>query len=194
MKKILFDASVHFGQFALDNPELRTSCKNSQASIQIREASPIQAYYTYFENGWMDRVIWDLDRELQDAFYPFMDLFYSNKNIRGLADTLEEMNFATMLATKFPNLSSSNAISCALAVTRRIDEVHTLYASLLDEKLVTYMREQYEVHIMKPTSGAETPFENDATSELEARYQIALKGFEASRMNLLKNLHDDIAI
>ena len=191
MKTILFDASIHFGQFCIDNEDLRISCKNSQASLLPDEDVDIKAFYTYFENGWMDDVIWSLEREVQDVYYPFMDVFFSNKNIKGLADNIEEMSFATMLATKFPKISSSSAITFALAVTRRADEVHTLYKSMLDPKLVAYMMDSYGVLVTKPPLSKEMEF-TCTHHNLEELYQKSLAAFKDGKITLTSKLHDTI--
>jgi hypothetical protein len=191
MKKILFDASIHFGQFSITNPDLRIRCKNSQASI-LPDSDEFKALYTFFENGWMDAVIWSLTRDVQDTYYPFMDVFFSNKNITGIADNLEEMSFATMIGSKFPDITSSAAITCALAVTRRADEVHTLYKSLLNPKLVEYMKQHYNVEIKIPVAGPEAKFVFQDGNDLEDLYEKALEKFKIHGTDLLSSLHDEI--
>jgi hypothetical protein len=189
--KILFDASIHFGQFAIDNEERRIRCKNSQICVTPNEDSPHTALYTYFENGWMDSVIWDLERDEQDTYYPFMDVFFSNKNINGLADTLEEMSLATMLATKFPDVTSSGAITCALAITRRVDEIHTLYKALLNPKLVSYMYDTYSVVIKVPDLTEEQDFLPVEGHDLEPLYKKAFETFKNKGVDITNKLHDE---
>jgi hypothetical protein len=191
MKTILFDASIHFGQFCINNEDLRIRCKNSQAMLLPNEDADRKGFYTYFENGWMDSVIWNLEREVQDIYYPFMDVFFSNKNISGLADNIEEMSFATMLATKFPSMSSSSAITCALAVTRRADEVHTLYKSMLDPRLIKYMQDNYGVLVQEPPLDKEINF-TCSHHNLEELYQASLVSFKKGDVALTEKLHDSI--
>lgn len=188
--KILFDASIHLGQFVTDNESLRISCKNSQAAISEKGNDKVKGYYTFYENGWMDKIVWNLERQVQDTFYPFMDVFFSLKNIEGLADTTEEMAFAAQLGAKFPVVESSNLISCALAVTRRIDVVHTLYKTLLHPELVDYMAKKYGVKISLPPTTAENTFgENTEVHSLEKLYEDALSGFKKGNINILNTLH-----
>ena len=86
MTKIVFDNSIHLGQFNIDNNSMRIAAKNSQIMISTKPIREVIGIESFNENSVSDDIIWGLEREPQDTFYKFMD------------NTTEEMSF------KEPNL------------------------------------------------------------------------------------------
>lgn len=73
--KDFFDASVFLGMNSADE-EIRKACKTFFASRFAAGAAT-----SLDQVGRCDDVIWRYSRELQDAYYPFMDLLHSAMRI-----------------------------------------------------------------------------------------------------------------
>jgi hypothetical protein len=188
MKKILFDASIHLGQFDIENEERRISCKNSQASISEKSGEGLIGYYTFNENGWMDKIIWFLERKAQDAFYPFMDNYFSTRNIAGIPLSQKNLVLAQELSTKFPKLDISNALSCSVAISNNINIIHTYYPTLLDRSIVEYMKKN-NIAITFPPSSKELLFTQNKNPDIETLYQAALREFKKNKVKIFTRLH-----
>ncbi|MFT7557398.1 MAG: hypothetical protein ACI83D_000062 [Planctomycetota bacterium] len=188
--KIIFDASIHLGQFCINDEAIRVACKNSQTSIKTTQNAGPAASYTFNENGWMDKIIWGIDRESQNTFYPFMDVFYSVTDTTGVDLTIADTQLAIEIVDTFPDLSISNALTCAVAINNQIEEVHTVYPGLLSQNLKEYMATNHNVSIVKPESGKEEVFQDSSQLNLESLYQAALEVFRKNQVNLVDYLHD----
>lgn len=190
-KIITFDASIHLGQFIITNEQIRLACKNSQTDIAAKGHDGIIGLCTFNENSWVDHVIWDLTREQQDAFYPFMDIFHSVKNIIRVPLT-DSLNSVALQIQKGTNLPIANALTCAAAVLSNSDTIHTLYTNLLNVAVQKYLRDKHYITITTPPLGTEQKF---TEKNLENNYQNALTLFRAKKINLLKKeLSDKVKI
>lgn len=178
MKKILFDSSVHLGQFDIRNELKRVWCKNSQISISDKNGiDSVKGYYTFNENGWMDKIIWGLDRLTQDTFYPFMDMFYSVKDIDGVPFDSNCLNIFNDLKLKFYNIDDSNLLSASVAIENGMDEIHSAYEAFQNTELVSYISTK-GVKVLCPTikSFKEKTFSEEGN--LENLYQDAYSHFQ----------------
>jgi len=180
----LFDASVHLGQFSLSDNDLRIACKNAQALLATKGQAGMVGVCTFNENSRVDHLIWDLQREEQDVFYPFMDVFHSVKDIQRIALNNEDMRMALLLADSL-HINASNALTCAVAARLHVPIIHTLYPELLAPAVVQSMKESHGVIIQKPDAGTEAIFPE---STLEQAYQNALQFFRQNNLDLLQIL------
>ncbi len=181
---ILFDASIHLGQFTLTSDEDRIACKNSQALLATKGQTGVAGVCTFNENSYVDHLIWDLTREEQDVFYPFMDVFHSVKDVERIALTAEDMTMALQIADAL-SLPVSNALTCAVAVRLKVSVIHTLYPSLLAPAVSEFMKKTYDVAIQKPDAGVEMQFTEPS---LEQSYGNALQLFRERKLDLLQIL------
>ena len=86
--KEFFDASLFLGMNSVDE-QMRKSCKNFFAS---RFAGIVTT--SLDQVGRCDDIIWGYSRELQDAYYPFMDQLHSVMRICRQAFTQTELDRA----------------------------------------------------------------------------------------------------
>jgi len=186
--KILFDASVHLGQFSLASEQIRIGCKNSQASISSKESATRAGFWTDNENGRVDSSVWTLGRNLQDNYYPYMDNFFSLKNIYQVQLAKDSTKKALELTDQNLGLSFVSAYTCATAITSKVSEVHTLYADLLNNSVVEFMKSDHGILILKPFSDSENMFDEEV---LEKTYGVALAAFQQENVDALKSLNDD---
>lgn len=184
-RKVLFDSSIHVGQFHIRNEGTRVACKNSQVHISSKPQAEIVGVVSFNENSWTDDVIWALDRETQDRFYKFMDVFHTVKNIDRVPLSADDAKLALELSESF-ELDISNALTCALAISRDAHEIHTCYESLLKPEFVRHFDDIYNVDIVKVTAAAENTYAED---DLERHYQDALAAFRQKNINLIDMLH-----
>lgn len=185
MNKIIFDASIHLGQFCITSEDIRIASKNSQTAISTRPQEEIVGVITFNENSWIDHVIWALEREQQDTFYKLMDVFHTVKNIDRIELTTQDAKLALEIVEKI-NLDISNALTCAVAVSKNIDFIHTNYKSLLNDSVVSYIKDTYNIDITSSLIGEEKKFPEES---LETYYQDALEIFKKSNINLIDRLH-----
>ncbi len=185
-KTIMFDASIHLGQFCLTSEETRLGCKLSQISIGRQSLDSDAGLWTDNENGRVDNAIWALPRELQDDFYPFMDLFFSVSRINQVQLEQEDVNFAFKLMELDLQLSFLSAYTCSVAINRNISELHTLNADMLNQPLILHMQ-QHSLLIVRPTAKHETQYGDE---QLESAYQGALTAFKKIGVNVLDRVED----
>ena len=57
MKKIVFDNSIHLGQFAISNEQLRIACKNSQITLSNKTEEEVVGIESFNENTYSDGMI-----------------------------------------------------------------------------------------------------------------------------------------
>lgn len=181
---LLFDASIHLGQFCLDDEVQRIACKNSQAQIATKGRQGIVGVCTFNENSWVDHIIWDLQREEQDVFYPFMDVFHSVKDIQRIPLDVRDID-TTKAFVETLHLNPSHAQMCAVAVRLQVPVIHTLYAQLLDPVVVEHMHTEHGILMQKPSAGTETVFPEP---KLEDAYQDAFRLLRTRNIDLLQTL------
>ncbi len=183
--KIVFDASIHLGQFSLDSQDMRVACKNSQVRISAKGSADVVGVVTFEENSWVDHIIWQLKREQQDAFYPFMDVFHTVKNIERMPLTPDMLNGARDWSFKGwviekPGYEVSNALTRAAADLAKADEIHTCYPDLLRSR-----ETGSPTRVMLPRSGFELTYPEPG---LEENYQMALKRLREDGIDLFQML------
>lgn len=180
MVKLFFDASIHFGQFSLQSEAIRIACKNSQIAISNKPQVDCVGLTTFNENGWVDHVIWDLERDEQDIFYPFMDVFHTVKNINRVPLLDEDVTLAKKIQTD-TGLAIAHAWSCAAAARHKVTIYHTLYQELLTDKVLKYMQTNHGIAITRPP---EDPEQNFTAGNLEQLYQNALVFLRKNNLDL----------
>jgi hypothetical protein len=185
MTRILFDSSIHLGQFCISDETLRLACKNSQASISAKPENEIVGVVSFNENSWSDHIIWSLERDVQDVFYKFMDVFHSVKNIDRIELLPSDAKLALEIAENL-GIDISNALSCAIAVGHQVDEIHTFYPSLMTPQSKGWMAKHYGIAISLPTAHQERKF---SEQDLEQYYQDTLLTFRQTATNLIEQLH-----
>lgn len=178
--KIAFDASVHFGQFSTNSEEIRIACKNSQIAISTKPASETIGLASFNENSWVDHIIWELSREQQDTFYPFMDVFHSVKNIERIPLDKINMILAAELSEKL-GLETSDALTCAIAIIHKADAIHTFYPDLLKDSAKAHLQKEYGIAVMQPVAQSEEKY---AEQGLEDSYQKTVDKFKQEGINL----------
>ncbi len=186
-KRVLFDASLHLGQFCLSSDEVRFGCKTSQANLSRKGEDECVGLWTDNENGRVDNAIWSLPREVQDTFYPFMDRFYSMKQINQVPLERQDVESAIKFLDQHSDISFQSAYTCAVALRIGAAEIHSLYKDLHSESIVQFMRSK-NVLIQKPSEVDERSFPEP---ELEATYQDALSHFKKAHVDVLDFLNDD---
>ena len=184
--KILFDASVHFGQFALNSEATRIGCKVSQVSISSGDSKDVIGVVSFNENSWVDHVVWGLDRETQDIFYRFMDLFHSLKQIERVPLTTVDARFAEKISQEH-RIGISHALTCAVAIRTGAQEIHTLYQEMFIPALITYMKTVHSIQILTPTASTELMY----SGELEQYYQDALRRLRSTHIDLLTHVRGE---
>lgn len=172
MKKIVFDNSIHLGQFAINNEEMRISSKNSQAMLSNKSDQEIVGIESFNENTYSDDIIWGLDRITQDTFYPFMDMYHSVKNITRIPLNREDSEIALKIAQEF-NIALSNALTCAIAINYKANEIHSWYSDFKNKNLIQFL-ESFNISINKLNHKIENKFDEP----LETLYQNALQRFK----------------
>jgi hypothetical protein len=183
--RIAFDNSVHLGQFSTTDEALRLAAKNSQAMISLKPGSEIIGIEAFNENTYSDDIIWTLDREPQDTFYKFMDVYHSVTNILRVPLTPENAELALGIH-KDIGLHIANALTCAVAILNDADEIHSFYHELKQPALIQYMREKHRIAVTYPRSTDELRFSDD---QLESYYQGALATFRAASIHLPLKFH-----
>lgn len=183
MKKIVFDNSIHLGQFAINNEQLRIACKNSQVILSNKAEEEVVGIESFNENTYSDDIIWSLERSVQDTFYPFMDVYHSVKNIIRTPLHSDDTETALKISKEF-NIILSNALTCAIAIREKADEIHSIYSEFKSKELIEFM-ESFNILIILPGFSEEMQFE----SNLEDLYQKALEKFKDSGVNLLNQFH-----
>ncbi|HLD07765.1 MAG TPA: 2OG-Fe dioxygenase family protein [Candidatus Peribacterales bacterium] len=181
-KNILFDSSSHLGQFDLHEPT-RIACKNAQ--VAFANDHRLSGAYTFEENTYVDKTIWQLERGIQDTFFRFMDLFQSIKNI-----TQIPLNPRTcILASQLKQDSEhhiSDALTVAAAIDRNFDLIQTL-RSAIGKIVQNTHRENLpavdQLDQLDQHSNIQEHSYNDQT--LECAYQDALRAIRDNKVNLL---------
>lgn len=192
MKHILFDAGSHLGQFCLSNEQVRLGCKEMQVAIAARADAVCVGHWTDQENGRIDSTIWSLPRQVQDAYYPFMDRFFSSANIRQAPLQDEDIDLMRTLRAEMEVATGCvigllDCLNCARAVHAGAQTIFTLSVAMLDPAVVAYMHSQCSISVRQPIADRDIPYPD---LELEKCYQQALRTFQHSRIDPLKVMKD----
>jgi hypothetical protein len=177
---VLFDASIHLGQFCIQSDQTRLACKHSQGAL----ASTI-GIWTDTENGRVDNAIWTLPRVLQDEFYPFMDRFFSIMRIDQIQLAEGDAKFAMELMKCGLHISFQSAYICSVAISQKAQELQTLYSDLLKPEASTHIQTHFGLSIRQP------PYDENvlyADTELESAYQRALSAFTDANVDVLDHM------
>lgn len=183
--RIAFDNSIHLGQFSTVDEAMRIAAKNSQAMISLKPASEVVGIEAFNENTYSDDIIWTLEREPQDNFYKFMDVYHSVTHILRVPLSPENAELALAIHKK-TGLHIANALTCAVAILHKADEIHSYYLELRQPNANQYMLENYGIKITLPDTNSELKFPDPA---LESYYQAALETFRAARIHLPLKFH-----
>ncbi len=184
MEKILFDTSIHLGQFSITDEAVRIACKNSQAMISVKPDTNVIGIESFNENSFADNIIWKLPRLPQDVFYKFMDLYHSIKSITRIPLTMEDTRNALEVAGEF-SIDLSNALTCALAIKNEATEVHSYYQDFKKEELRMYL-ETHQIKVIVPQTSNEMKFKE---TDLEAYYQETLDTFRKFNIHITEMFH-----
>ena len=184
--RIAFDNSIHLGQFSTADEAMRVAAKNSQAMISLKPESAVIGVEAFNENSYSDDIIWTLDREPQDKFYKFMDVYHSVTHILRVPLAPENAELALAIH-KETGLHIANALTCAVAILHNADQIHSFYRELKQPAALRYMQDKYRITVTYPTSSDELRFSN---AELESYYQGALATFRAANIHLPLKFHD----
>jgi hypothetical protein len=177
--RIAFDNSIHLGQFSTADEAMRVAAKNSQAMISLKPKSEVIGIEAFNENTYSDDIIWTLEREPQDTFYKFMDVYHSVTNI--LRVPLRPDNAELALAIhKDLGIDIANALTCAVAILHQADELHSFYGEFRQAKVAQYMQDKHRIIVTYPSNSNELSF---ADAQLESYYQSALATFRAARIH-----------
>lgn len=186
MRKIVFDNSIHLGQFSVNNEGMRIAAKNSQILISAKSGTEVIGLESFNENTFSDDIIWGLEREPQDAFYKFMDLYHSVKNVTRIPLETDDAKEAIMLSEKL-GINISNALTCALAIKNQADEIHSFYQEFDNQKLKGFLKTKGVAVITKLNNQTEKTFFEPG---LEGFYQDSLAVFKKEKINLPDKFHD----
>lgn len=178
---VMFDASIHLGQFCTRSEQTRIACKHSQISI---ERSP--ATWTDTENGRVDNAIWSLPRALQDEFYPFMDRFFSIMQINQIQLAQADAQLALNLMSDELKLSFQSSYLCSVALSTQVQELHTLYTDLLERDASALLQSRFGLLVRHPALDRTEAFYADV--ELETAYQRALHAFTDANLDVLDHM------
>jgi hypothetical protein len=184
--RIAFDNSIHLGQFSTEDEAMRVAAKNSQAMISLKPESQVVGIEAFNENTYSDDIIWTLEREPQDTFYKFMDVYHSVTNVVRVPLSPENAELALAIH-KDTGLHIANALTCAVAILHKADEIHSFYRELMQPAAIKHMQDKYRIDVTYPRSTSELRFSNP---ELEAYYQGALATFRAAHIHLPLKFHD----
>lgn len=183
--RITFDNSIHLGQFSTADEAMRIVAKNSQAMISMKPGTEVVGIEAFNENTYSDDIIWTLEREPQDKFYKFMDVYHSVTNILRVPLTPENAELALGIH-KDIGIDIANALTCAVAVIHKANEIHSFYHEMKQPAAIQYMLEKFGIAVTFPHSSEESNFPN---AELESYYQGALATFRAARIHLPSKFH-----
>jgi len=203
MMKEMYDASIHGGQFSL-NEDTRVRCKNAQVRISSKQQQTTWSLpaiiwvCTFWENTESDNVIWEtLTRKEQDVFYPWMDVYHTIKHIEKIRDANIIASFDVYTLQKDLGCTFSSALIFAWAVLTNTNTIYTLYDDLLIPTIVDYMKNNYDIVVAMPFIWEELSYigwekqpEDWKVFDLESLYIDAMNLYRERNINLLQNLFD----
>lgn len=180
---VLIDHSAFIGQFSISNEALRLSAKHALSQIGIGEDPELIAVETFEENGYTDDTLWGLSTEVQDEFFPFMDLFHTRLQTEREPLQQKDAELALEIA-RTVECHLSNALSCAVAIRRDIGCILSFYEDFHDAGLQEYLKE----HKIRVVSADQT-LASTYPAELESLYERALKCFQGQGIDLTEFPH-----
>src|SRR3989344_5477852 len=182
--KILFDNSIHLGQFSLTDEKMRISAKNSQVMISQKPEAEIIGVENFNENAYSDDIIWGIPREPQDVFYKFMDVYHSLKNVDRVPLNNEDSENALKISKEL-SINISNALTCAIAIRTKANEIHYFYSEFKKENVIHFLSTSGIV-VNNPTSEKENSFSED---NLETYYKDSFACFKKCEIDLVSKFH-----
>lgn len=162
-----------------------------QASVSPLGTDDVVGQWTDLENGRTDRAIWNLPTAVQDTYYPVMDRYYSIMNVKQQPMTETEEDLSIALRKQLASLNPYSRQTIATAILSGTTEIHTLFAELLSDDVVSYVRDEHDIQIVLPEANVEQEY-RDAV--LEERYHTALKTFALFGVNPPAQLDDTRAV
>ena len=183
--KIMFDSSIHLGQFHLGDDHIRVAAKNSQVMISSKPATAITGVEAFNENSYSDDIIWTLEREPQDCFYRFMDVYHSVKTIDRIPLNVKDAESALVIQREL-GLHMSNALTCAVAIANHCDELHSIYAEFSRKDVIQHLQKQHGIRVTLPSTDKELHFPETG---LEQFYVDALATFRRWNAELTTAFH-----
>lgn len=183
--RIAFDNSIHLGQFSTADESMRIAAKNSQAMISMKPGTDVIGIEAFNENTYSDDIIWTLAREPQDQFYKFMDVYHSVTHILRIPLTAENAELALSIH-KDLGIDIANALTCAVAVIHKADEIHSFYGQMKQPAVIRSIQEKFAILVTYPRPGDELRFPD---ADLESYYQNALSTFRKARIHLPLQFH-----
>lgn len=181
---LVFDSSIHLGQFCPNNEAMRVFSKNSQACLSQKPSNQTVGLVSFDENSFADDFIWSLERKVQDTFYKFMDRFHSITNITRIPLSQNTLKLTSALSKKF-GIQTSNALTCSLAMQNGAQELHSFYSDFKKPKLVDYLAKNG----VKVNNFVESSEKQFASKELEKFYQETLVTFRSNKINPVAAFH-----
>ncbi len=182
--KIVFDNSVHLGQFCITDEQIRVAAKNSQIMVSKKPDTARIGVESFNENTFSDDIIWGLQREPQDVFYKFMDIYHSVKNVDRVALSVEDSKKALEICGAL-HIDISNALTCTIAMRVGAEEIHSFYPDFKKDTVVSFLKEQ-SIAVNNPAAETEQAFLEDG---LEQYYQDALTTFRKWGIDLAAKFH-----
>ncbi|OGN05734.1 MAG: hypothetical protein A2831_03645 [Candidatus Yanofskybacteria bacterium RIFCSPHIGHO2_01_FULL_44_17] len=184
MKKIVFDNSIHLGQFSITDESMRIASKNSQIMISEKSNDEIIGVESFNENTYSDDTIWGIPREPQDVFYKFMDVYHTLKNVDRIALSKEDTRKALEISEKL-GIQISNALTCAIAIRVKAEEIHSFYSEFKKIEVAELLASE-SIILNNPSIEIENKFSED---NLEKYYQDALASFRKHGIDLAEKFH-----
>ena len=182
--KIVFDNSIHLGQFCTSNEQMRIAAKNSQIMISLKPNTDCLGVESFNENAFSDDIIWGIPREPQDVFYKFMDVYHSIKNVDRVPLHNEDAKMALKISEDI-GINISNALTLAIAMRVKADEIHSFYSEFKKEGVKNFLREN-GIASKNPSFEKEGSF---LENSLEQYYQDSLSAFKQHDIDLVKKFH-----
>ena len=184
MRRVVFDNSIHLGQFCFLRGEMRVTAKNMQIKLASEGAPGVLGVESFNENSFTDDTIWKLPRPVQDAFYRFMDLFHSVKEIKRVSLGRSDVELALRISDDL-KIDLSNALTCALGIRFGASEVQSYYGDFQRDNVRGLLAE-HAIELFKRSAGVEQQYSEPA---LEQYYVEALQAFREHQVDLQKTFH-----
>jgi hypothetical protein len=149
------DATVFLGMHSEDDA-VRADCASFFAARADDRVS-----MSLEQVGLCDEIVWGFSRELQDAYYPFMDRLHTDMDVVRLGYRQQDLS-AALESPGLAGLSIAGRLTVGMVIARG-GTLRTLSPELL-------IRPGLPVLAPSATGGNRAPF----SSELEKLYQVSL--------------------
>lgn len=180
---LVFDNSIHLGQFCTTDESCRIVAKNSQISLVQKRENTLVWVVSFNENSYSDDTIWSLPREPQDVFYRFMDNFHTEQNIIRVPNALDHMTSAIRIVREL-DIHISNAITIAVAMSFDAREIHSLYHDFELPRVRNFLS-LHAIRLVRENIQKEEEY----PQPLEQYYQDALSIFRQKNIDLKEYFH-----